>query len=119
MRFGVGQRVELGVHHSAAGAHPLHVARLDGRTAAHAVLVGNRAVQHIGDDLHVPMAMRAETTAGRNAVVIDHAQRAKSHVRRVVIVGEGKRVKRIEPAMVGMTPFGSAANRKHCGLLFQ
>ncbi|KAG1256364.1 hypothetical protein G6F65_016343 [Rhizopus arrhizus] len=119
VRFGVRQRVELGVHHTAASAHPLHVAGLDGRTAAHAVLVRNGAVQHIGDDLHVPMAVRAEAAAGSNAVVIDHAQCAEAHVSRGVVVGEGKGVKRIEPPMVGVTPFGSAANRKHCGLLFQ
>ncbi|MNO00548.1 hypothetical protein D3C81_2204630 [compost metagenome] len=79
----------------------------------------NRAVQHIGDDLHVTVAVRAETAAGGDAVVVDHAQRAKAHVSGIVVVGEGKGVKGIEPAMVGVTPFGGAANRKHCGLLFQ
>ncbi|MCY1365470.1 hypothetical protein D9M69_523160 [compost metagenome] len=119
VRFGVRTRVELGVHHATAGAHPLHVAGHDGRAAAHAVLVRDRAVQHVRDDLHVAVSVRPEAAAGGDAVVVDHAQRAEAHVSRVVVVGEGKGVKRIEPAMVGVASFGSAANCKHCGLLFQ
>jgi hypothetical protein len=59
--------VELAVHHAAAGAHALHVAGADhaGRLAiAHAVLVRQLAREHIADDLHVAVAMRAEAAAG-------------------------------------------------------
>ncbi|MNJ75706.1 hypothetical protein D3C77_728420 [compost metagenome] len=65
------------------------------------------------------MAVGAKTASGGDAVVVDDAQRAKAHMSRVVVVGEGKGVKRIQPSVVGVTPFVSAANRKHCGLLFQ
>ncbi|MNR63671.1 hypothetical protein D3C85_1860610 [compost metagenome] len=65
------------------------------------------------------MTVGAEAAPGGDAVVIDHAQRTKAHVIRVVVVGEGKGVKRIEPSMVGVASFGGAADRKHCGLLFR
>ncbi|KAG0768036.1 hypothetical protein G6F22_017554 [Rhizopus arrhizus] len=109
-------RVELGVHHTAASAHPLHVAGLDGRTAAHAVLVRNGAVQHIGDDLHVPMAVRAEAAAGSNAVVIDHAQCAEAHVSRVVVVGEGEGMAGGQPAMLGQATGSALADLQHDGI---
>jgi hypothetical protein len=48
--------------------------------------------------------MLAETLAGLNAVFVHHPQRAKSHLPRVAVRGEGKRVVGIEPAVIGVTP---------------
>ena len=47
------------------------------------------------------------------AVLVDDAQRAIAHVLRVVIVGERKRVVRIQPAVVGMASFVTLANSQH------
>jgi hypothetical protein len=84
--------VELAVQHAGAGAHALHVAGADhagGRrrrrlAVAHRVLVRQRAFEHVADDLHVAVAMRAEAGAGGDAVFVDDTQVAHAHVRRVV-----------------------------------
>ncbi|EFK96889.1 hypothetical protein LDC_1093, partial [sediment metagenome] len=87
VRGAVGGMVELAVLHAGAGAHALHVAGADdarvGRTRgaiAHAVLVGERAVEHVADDLHFAVAMGAEAGAGCDAVFVDDAQVAHTHV---------------------------------------
>ena len=105
--------VELAVPHAAAGAHALHVARHDGRAVAHRVLVRELALEHVADDLHVAVAVRAEARAGLHAVLVDDAQRAEAHVLRVVVVGEGEAVIRIEPAVVGVAAFVGAAQGDH------
>ena len=92
---GLGLRgVELAVAHAGAGAHALDVARPDDRAGAHAVLVLERALEHVGDDLHVAVRVGAEPAARRDAIFVDHAQRAEAHVRRIVVVGERERVVR-------------------------
>ena len=88
-----------------ARAHQLNLARLELPPVAHAVLVLQRAFQHVAEDLHVAVRMRPEALPRSNPVVVDDAQRAKAHVRRIVIVREGKGVMRVEPAVVGMAAF--------------
>ena len=61
-----------------------------------------RALEHVGDDLHVAVRVGAEALAGRDAVVVDHAQRAEAHVLGVVVVGEREGVVGVEPAVVGV-----------------
>jgi len=60
--FGIGM-IELAVPHAAARAHALDTAVPDDGTRAHAVLVFQRAVEHIGNDLHVAVAVHAEAAA--------------------------------------------------------
>ena len=90
VRRRAGRVVELAVLDAGAGAHALHVARADGGAVAQAVLVPQFAGEHVGDDLHVAVAVRAETGARRDAVLVDDAQVADAHVARVVIVGRTK-----------------------------
>src|SRR5688572_29597945 len=112
--------VELAVAHADAGAHALHVAGNDGGAVSHAVLVAQGAFQHVADDLHVAVAVGAEALARLHAVLVDHPQRAEAHVLRVVVVGEGKAVVRVEPAVVGVAPLGAAAQfRGHRKVLTQ
>ena len=108
----VGRGVELAVRDARAGGHPLHVARPDHRAGAHAVLVLERALEHVGDDLHVAVRVGAEALPGRDAVLVDHAQRAEAHVRGVVVVGERERVERAQPAVVGMAALAGATDRE-------
>ena len=65
--------VLLAVQDAGARAHALHVAGPDDGPGAHAVLVGELTVEHVGDDLHVAVAVGAEALPGRDAVVVDHA----------------------------------------------
>jgi hypothetical protein len=54
--------------------------------------VFQRAAQNIGDDFHVAVRMRAKAAAARDGVVVDHPQRAETHVTVVVVIGKRKRV---------------------------
>src|SRR5262245_52881533 len=109
--------VVLAVTNAGAGAHALHLARSDHRAVAQAIAVLQRAVEHVGDDLHVAVRMRTKPSARRDAVIVDHAQRAEAHVRRVVVLAEGKRVSTVQPWQPGPTPGTSAANVDHRVLL--
>ena len=55
----------------------------------------------------------AETGAGRDPILVDDAQVADAHVARVVVLGERERVKRFEPAVVGITAFSGLAQGDH------
>src|SRR5208282_240342 len=70
------RRIEFAVHDAGAGAHALHIAGTDHRAVAHAVLVLERALENIGDDFHIAVAVHAETTARLDTVLVDHAQTA-------------------------------------------
>jgi hypothetical protein len=87
----------------------LHVAGANDRAGADAVAVLERTLEHVGDDLHVGVAVRAEALAGLHAVLVDDAQRAETHVPRIVVVGERERVAAIEPAQVGATAVAGAS----------
>jgi len=56
------------------------VAWADHRAGAERVLVGQLAVEHVADDLHVAMAVRTEARAGRDAILVDDPQRAELDV---------------------------------------
>ena len=96
--------VEFAMLHARSCTHALHAARADDRTSAHAILVGQRAFQHIADNLHIAVAMRAKTLTRLDSVIIDDAQRTKLGMFRIVIVRKRKAVPGIQPAMVGMAP---------------
>src|SRR5882724_10262415 len=123
-RFGAA-RIELAVGNATTGAHELNLARLERAAVAHAVLVLQRAFEHVAEDLHVAMSVCAETLAGRDAVIIDDSQRAEAHVRRIVIIGEGERMMRVKPTVVGVTPFicppdvQSCINHFHTGKMLR
>src|SRR4051812_44725667 len=72
-----------------------------------------RALEHVRDDLHVAMRMPREAAACRHKVFIDHTQRAKSHVRRVAILAERKRVIAIEPVPPRAPALTAVADRDH------
>lgn len=100
-----GGGVELAVRNAPARAHQLNPARLELPPVAHAVLVLQRAFQHVAENLHVAMRMRPEALPRSNAVIVDDAQAAEAHLRRIVIIGERKSVIRFQPAVVGMAAF--------------
>ena len=109
--------VELAVHHAAAGAHALHVAGRDALDVAHAVLVGEVALQHIADDFHVAVPVGAEAGTRRDAVLVDDAQVAPAHVGGIVVTGERKAVVGLQPAVIGIATFLGLAKGQHAVLL--
>lgn len=100
-----GTGIKLAVRHASSGAHELNLSRLKHAAVAHAVLVLQSTFQHVTKNFHITMRMRAETLAGRDAIIVDDAQRTEAHVRRIVIISKGKGVMRIQPAVVGTAAF--------------
>jgi hypothetical protein len=110
--------VVLAVGDAGAGGHPLHIAGADHRAGAHRVLVFERTVEHVRDDLHVAMRVPAEALAGSDAIFIDDPQRAEAHVGGVVVVGEREGVVAVEPAVVGVAALAGSANGDHGSVLW-
>ncbi|MNE18243.1 hypothetical protein D3C80_1112650 [compost metagenome] len=109
--------VVLAVAHAGAGAHHLHVAGADHRAGAHRVLVLQRAFEHVGEDLHVAVAMGVEAAALAHVVLVDHQQVGEADVLRVVVAAEGKAVLRVQPAEVGDAALGGRPDFQHVDLL--
>src|SRR5262245_14744607 len=110
----VGLRVvELAVPDPGASRHSLHVTGADHRTGADAVLVLERAVEHVRDDLHVAMPVRVEPFAGGDPVFIDDPERAEAHEARVVVVAERECVFAIEPTEVRLAALFRFAYCRH------
>ena len=72
-----------------------------------------RALEHVGDDLHVAVSVGAEALAGLHAILVDHAQRAEAHVARVVVLGEREGVSALEPAVAREPALVAAAHADH------
>src|SRR5437762_14013761 len=90
-RFGAAG-IELTVRDAASRAHELNLAGLEHAAVAHTVLVLQRAFQHVTEDFHVAVRMRAKALSGRDAIVVNDAQRAEADMRRVVVVGKRESV---------------------------
>src|SRR5947209_12951020 len=108
--------IELAVPNTGSSGHALQRTGPDHRAVAHAVLVLQRTFEDVGDNLHVPMAVHAESLSGLHTIVIDDSQGAKAHVSWIVVVPKGKCVVGIEPAVVEVTALGSFACADHSGL---
>src|SRR5262245_49866150 len=109
--------VELAVPNTGTGGHALKFTGTDNRTISQTVLVFERPVQDIGDNLHVPVAVHPKSLTGCNPVVVDNPQRTKPHVSGIVVICKREAVVGVEPAMVEVAPLGSFAYLNHCGLL--
>ena len=83
---------------------------------AEAVAVCQLAVEDVADDLHVAVAVRAEAAARSDPVLVDDAQVAEAHVARIVVVGEREAVLALQPAVIGVAPFGRFAQGDHSKL---
>ena len=76
-----------------------------------------RAFEHIGDDLHILMAVGVEAGTGLHPVLVDDPQRAEAHMGRVVIAAEGEAVMAVEPAEIGPASLIGSAFRDHSNIL--
>ncbi len=68
-----------------------------------------RALEDVSDDFHVAVRMGREALARRHPILVDDPQRGKAHMLRVVIIGEGKRMPGVEPAVIGVAAVMSLA----------
>src|SRR5262249_13873184 len=89
----------------------------DDRSGSQGVLVLERALEHVRDDLHVAMPMRPETLAGRDAIFVDDPKSTKAHVLGIEVIGEGECMARLEPPVVRKTTSVAWADDDHEGIL--
>src|ERR1700740_742862 len=75
--------------------------------------MGELALEHVCDDLHVAVAVRAESASGLHAILVDHPQRAKSQKVGIVVIGEREGVIRVQPAVIEMAALFGSANVNH------
>ena len=94
--------VVFAVPDARARARELHLAALEVLEVAETVLVFERPGDDVRPDEEFGVGVRAEACGGRDAVLIDNAERPKGCVAWIVVRGEGKGVERIEPVVVGM-----------------
>jgi hypothetical protein len=80
--------------------HDLHVAGFGAPLVAQVILVADRAAAHVGDDLHVAVAVLVEAAARLHRVVVPDQQRPDPVARRVVVAGEAEVVARRKPVVV-------------------
>lgn len=110
VRFFGGAGIELRVGDTAAGAHHLDFTWMKFAVVAHRIAVGKATTEDVGKNFHIPVRVGWEAAAGCHAVIIDDAQRAKSHVGGIVVIREGKGVVAIKPAVVGVSALVGAAD---------
>jgi hypothetical protein len=96
-----------------SGGHPLNFVRAQNFFAAGRVFVRQRALDDIGNDFHIGVTVSAEPLVRLDVIFVDHAQGAKTHKFRIVIIIERKRVFRIEPSVISAAAFVGASDFYH------
>src|SRR4051812_24034042 len=105
--------IELAMAHALTGRHALYITRLHDRAVTHGISMLERAVEHIGHDLHVPVRVSWKPSAGGHAILVDHTQGAKSHVARIVVIPERKGMPRVQPTVLSVSAIQSFSDRNH------
>lgn len=101
------------MRNSGAGGHHLHVASDGTAFIAQIVLMGDRALPDIGDNLHVAVRMQREAGACLDGVIVPDTQIAPVHPVGIVIVGEAEMMLCIQPAMVLAAKLGKWTKLDH------
>ena len=95
------------------GMHDLHVTGLGTAFVAKIVAMGDRAFPDIGHDLHVAVRMRIEARAGRDLIVVPHAQAAEAHALRIVIAAKTEVMMGVQPVIAEGTESIEGAKLYH------
>src|SRR6185312_1740416 len=109
--------VVLRMHNAAPRMHHLDVARDRAPLVAEVVAMGDGAGADIGDDLHVPVRMRVEASAGRNLVVVPDPERAEAHPVGVMVISEAEVMARVQPLVLKAPKARERPHVDHCTLL--
>src|SRR4051812_49328143 len=107
------RRIEFAVGDTVPGAHVLEITGFDHRTVAHAVFMLELAFQDITENFRVLVTVRAKSLSRLNGIVVDHAQRAKSHMPWIVKAAERERMLAVQPAQFSFAAIVSFANLNH------
>ena len=98
-------RVEFAVRDAPSGAHQLNLAGLQRPAVAEAVAMRQGTLQHVAENFHVAVRMRAEALSAGDAIVVDDPQRPEAHVGGIEVIGKRERVLRLQPAVIGLAAF--------------
>src|SRR3989338_10607859 len=110
--------IVFAVRDARARAHALAFAGPDHRAVSHAVPMRELAIENIGNNLHVPMRVRPKPLPRLHAVLVDDPKTPKPHMGGVVIIRERKRMKRIQPTVIGVSALSGAPDLYHVVGLF-
>jgi hypothetical protein len=91
---------------SGAGTHHLHVTRLGTALAAGTVPMTHRTFQHVGNDLHVFVAMHREAAVRRYQVIVPDHQSPQGAVSGIAIGRYLEVMTGLEPAIVAAAEIG-------------
>src|SRR5262249_43590987 len=111
------RRVVLAMGDAAPGAHVLKLVLAEHGAFPSAVLVCQGTIENVGEYLHVPVLMRAESSTGLQAVFVDDPQPPEPYVAGVAVVAERERVPALEPRVVGAAPGGRRSQHHHLRLV--
>ena len=77
------------------------------------VAMTKRARESAREDLHVAVRMHAKACASSDVILVEDPKAAEMHVARIVVIGEGEGVARVQPAVVGVAAFIGLAEGDH------
>src|SRR6266404_5769278 len=97
--------VELAMADSGARSHSLELSRLDQALSTRTVTMLNCPVQYVSNDLHVPVRVSTEAGSLFYKIFIYYAQITETHIIRVEVITERKRVMTLQPPRSRQTPF--------------
>src|SRR5712692_11970182 len=83
--------------HAGARAHALDFAGADNSGVADVVVLFQCASDDVSDNFHFAMAVRGKTARGADDVVVEDAQRAETHVGRIMVMVERKMPMGVKP----------------------
>src|SRR5262249_37106443 len=87
---GARLHIVLRVTDPGSRTHHLYVAGLGAAFVAEVVLMGDRTLADIGDDLHIGVRVRRKPGVWRDRVVIPHPERTPTHALGILVVGKRK-----------------------------
>ena len=87
---------------SRTGAHELDLARCELSPISHAILMLQSTTDDVAEDFHIAVLVGGKAAAWRYTVFVDDPNAAKTHMRRIVIIGETESVMTVQPAMIAM-----------------
>lgn len=105
--------VELGVRQAGTGGHPLDISGPDDGLVAHAVLVGDLAVENNGDNFHFLVGVCGEAGPGLDDIVIEDPQGPELDIGGVEVAGKREKPIGLQPAEIGEMTVRRFDDRNH------
>src|SRR5207244_6687447 len=112
--YGITLRcIPLAMDDAAAGRHRLDFVGPQNVALTCTVSVPQAAIEHVSDDLHVPVSVWSESFAWSDTIIIQNPQHAKIRIGGIVIVAKRERIKSLEPVAICFSPILTMTNGDH------